>query len=130
MGLHGQEAGRRQPPRATPITAPPRGSRTSPWPASIPRPRRTRPCCPGRADFGWADQPVADYQVKLEAGKLKIGGSACSVYPYGVAIVKTVGLDQAVEDAIKYLIDNHFYTSILYTLGRSGRSDHELCGRR
>ncbi|HVC04708.1 MAG TPA: ABC transporter substrate-binding protein [Candidatus Acidoferrales bacterium] len=67
----------------------------------------------GRADFGWADQPIADYQVKLEGGKLKIGGSACSVYPYGVAIVKTLGLDQAVEDAIKYLIDNNFYTQIL-----------------
>jgi polar amino acid transport system substrate-binding protein len=71
----------------------------------------------GRADFGWADQPVADYQVKLEAGKLKIGGSACSVYPYGVAIVKTLGLDQAVEDAIKYLIDNNFYTQILSSWG-------------
>jgi polar amino acid transport system substrate-binding protein len=71
----------------------------------------------GRADFGWADQPVADYQVKLEAGKLKIGGSACSVYPYGVAIVKTLGLDQAVQDAIKYLIDNNFYTQILTTWG-------------
>jgi polar amino acid transport system substrate-binding protein len=71
----------------------------------------------GRADFGWADQPVADYQVKLEAGKLKIGGSACSVYPYGVAIVKTLGLDQAVEDAIKYLIDNNFYTQILTSWG-------------
>jgi polar amino acid transport system substrate-binding protein len=71
----------------------------------------------GRADFGWADQPIADYQVKLEPGKLKIGGTACSVYPYGVAIVKTLGLDQAVEDAIKYLIDNHFYTQILSAWG-------------
>ncbi|HUZ70078.1 MAG TPA: transporter substrate-binding domain-containing protein [Candidatus Saccharimonadales bacterium] len=71
----------------------------------------------GRADFGWADQPVADYQVKLESGKLAIGGSACSVYPYGVAIVKKLGLDQAVEDAIKYLIDNNFYTQILKTWG-------------
>jgi len=71
----------------------------------------------GRADFGWADQPVADYQVKLESGKLAIGGSACSVYPYGVAIVKSLGLDQAVEDAIKYLIDNNFYTPILKSWG-------------
>jgi polar amino acid transport system substrate-binding protein len=71
----------------------------------------------GRADFGWADQPIADYQVKLEPGKLKIGGTACSVYPYGVAIVKTLGLDQAVEDAIKYLIDNHFYSQILSAWG-------------
>ncbi len=67
----------------------------------------------GRADFGWADQPIADYQVKIENGKLKIGGSACSVSPYGVALVKSGGLEQAVEDAIKYLIDNGYYLSVL-----------------
>jgi polar amino acid transport system substrate-binding protein len=71
----------------------------------------------GRADFGWADQPVADYQVKLEAGKLKIGGSACSVSPYGVAMVKSTGLEQAVTDAVKYLIDNGFYTKLLDSWG-------------
>jgi polar amino acid transport system substrate-binding protein len=71
----------------------------------------------GRADFGWADQPVADYQVKLEMGKLAIGGTACSVYPYGVAIVKTLGLDKAVEDAISYLITNGFYATTLKTWG-------------
>jgi len=71
----------------------------------------------GRADFGWADQPVADYQVKLESGKLKIGGTACSVTPYGVALVKSSGLEQAVEDAIKYLIDNGYYTSLLTSWG-------------
>jgi polar amino acid transport system substrate-binding protein len=71
----------------------------------------------GRADFGWADQPVADYQVKLDSGKLKIGGTACSVSPYGVAMVKSTGLEQAVEDAIKYLIDNNFYTKLLNTRG-------------
>jgi polar amino acid transport system substrate-binding protein len=71
----------------------------------------------GRADFGWADQPVADYQVKLLSGKLKVGGTACSVYPYGVAVVKSAGLDQAVEDAIKYLITNGDYTKILNQWG-------------
>jgi polar amino acid transport system substrate-binding protein len=71
----------------------------------------------GRADFGWADQPVADYQVKLESGKLKIGGTACTVLPYGVAIVKSTGLEQAVTDAIKYLIDNGFYTKVLTSWG-------------
>ena len=71
----------------------------------------------GRADFGWADQPVADYQVKLEQGKLAIGGAACSVYPYGVAIVKTLGLDKAIEDAVSYLITNGFYATIFKTWG-------------
>jgi polar amino acid transport system substrate-binding protein len=71
----------------------------------------------GRADFGWLDQPVADYQVKVLNGKVKIGGTACSVSPYGVAMVKATGLEQAVQDAIKYLIDNHFYTKLLNTWG-------------
>jgi polar amino acid transport system substrate-binding protein len=71
----------------------------------------------GRADFGWLDQPVADYQAKLESGKLKIAGTACSVSPYGVAMVKTTGLEQAVTDAIKYLIDNGWYTKLLNKWG-------------
>jgi polar amino acid transport system substrate-binding protein len=71
----------------------------------------------GRADFGWADQPVADYQVTQEPGKLQTSGTACSVYPYGVAMVKATGLEQAVEDAIKYLIDNGFYTTLLTKWG-------------
>ncbi len=71
----------------------------------------------GRDDFGWLDQPVADYQVKQDAGKLKIGGSPCSVFPYGIAIVQGSALEKAVEDAVKYLIDNGYYTSILNTWG-------------
>jgi polar amino acid transport system substrate-binding protein len=71
----------------------------------------------GRADFGWLDQPVADYQVKTLNGKLKIGGTACSVSPYGVAMVKATGLEQAVGDAIKYLIDSGFYGKLLTKWG-------------
>jgi polar amino acid transport system substrate-binding protein len=71
----------------------------------------------GRADFGWADQPIADYQVKLESGKLKTSGHPCSVDPYGVAVVKSLGLDKAVGDAISYLIQNGFYIQILKTYG-------------
>jgi polar amino acid transport system substrate-binding protein len=71
----------------------------------------------GRAEFGWLDQPVADYQVHLEGGKLKIGGTACSVSPYGVAMVKSGGLEQAVGDAIKYLIDSGFYGKVLTKWG-------------
>ncbi len=71
----------------------------------------------GRDDFGWLDQPVADYQVKQESGKLKIGGSPCSVAPYGIAIVNGNPLEKAIEDAVKYLIDNGYYTSILNTWG-------------
>ncbi len=71
----------------------------------------------GRADFGWADQPVADYQVKQEVGKLQISGTACSVYPYGVAMVKSTGIEQAVEDAIKYLITGGYYSTVLTKWG-------------
>ncbi len=68
----------------------------------------------GRADFGWLDQPVADYQVKQSSGKLKIGGQACSVSPYGIAVVKGSPLEQAITDAVKYLIDNNgYYKAIL-----------------
>jgi polar amino acid transport system substrate-binding protein len=74
----------------------------------------------GRAEIGWADQPVADYQAKLESGKLKVSGSACSVAPYGVAMVKSTGLEQAVGDAIKYLIDNGFYAKLLAKWGVQG----------
>lgn len=67
----------------------------------------------GRADIGWLDQPVAGYQVKQTGGKLKIGGQPCSVSPYGIAIVKGSALEQALTDAIKYLIDKGYYTTIL-----------------
>ncbi len=68
----------------------------------------------GRADFGWLDQPVADYQVKQSNGKFKIGGQPCSVAPYGIAIVKGSPLEKPITDAVKYLIDNNgYYSNIL-----------------
>ncbi|HYA00855.1 MAG TPA: transporter substrate-binding domain-containing protein [Candidatus Binatia bacterium] len=71
----------------------------------------------GRADFGWADQPVADYQVQQNPGKMKISGQPCSVYPYGVAVISSLGFDKAIEDAITYLINNGYYTKILQADG-------------
>jgi len=65
----------------------------------------------GRADFGWLDQPVADYQVKQSNGKFKIGGQPCSVAPYGIAMVKGSPLEKPITDALKYLIDNNSYYS-------------------
>src|SRR5487761_120834 len=67
----------------------------------------------GRADFGWLDQPVAGYQVTQTQGKLQLGGTACSVSPYGIALVKGSALEPAMTDAVKYLIDHGYYTSIL-----------------
>jgi polar amino acid transport system substrate-binding protein len=71
----------------------------------------------GRDDYGWLDQPVADYQVKQQAGKLQVGGKPCSVSPYGIALVAGSAMEKPVEDAVKYLIDNGFYTSVLNTWG-------------
>jgi len=71
----------------------------------------------GRADIMWVDQPVADYQVKTSGGKMKLGGQPCSVSPYGIALVKGSPLEKAMTDAVKYLMDNGFYTSILNNWG-------------
>jgi len=68
----------------------------------------------GRADFGWLDQPVADFQVKQSGGKLTIGGKPCSVAPYGIAMVKGSPLEKPITDAVKYLIDNNdYYSNVL-----------------
>ncbi len=72
----------------------------------------------GRADIGWLDQPVADYQVHQSGGKLKLGGQPCSVAPYGIAIVKGSALEKPITDAIKYLMDNNnYYKNVLNQWG-------------
>jgi len=67
----------------------------------------------GRADAGFLDSPVAAYQVKQSNGQFKVSGQACSVAPYGLAIIKGSQLEQALTDAIKYVIDNGFYKQVL-----------------
>jgi polar amino acid transport system substrate-binding protein len=71
----------------------------------------------GRADVGWNDSPVASYQVKQSGGKFKLAGKPCSVSAYGIALVKGSPLEPPITDAVKYLIDNGFYTSILQKWG-------------
>ena len=71
----------------------------------------------GRADAGFLDQPVAAYQVKKSNGQFKISGQPCSVAPYGLALVKGGQLEQALTDAIKYVIDNGFYKQVLDKYG-------------
>jgi polar amino acid transport system substrate-binding protein len=71
----------------------------------------------GRADIGWLDQPVADYQVKQSKGKFQVAGQPCSVAPYGIALVKGSALEKPITDAVKYLIDNGYYKSTLQTWG-------------
>ncbi len=67
----------------------------------------------GRDDFGWADQPIADYQVKATNGKVKLGGKPCSIAPYGIAIVHGSALESAIQDALKYLIQSGSYGKLL-----------------
>lgn len=67
----------------------------------------------GHSTIGWADQPVTDYQVKLSNGQLETSGKPCSIAPYGIALAKGSSLETALQDALKYLIDNGYYATIL-----------------
>jgi polar amino acid transport system substrate-binding protein len=66
----------------------------------------------GRAQLGFADTPVAGYQVTKTHGLFKLVGAAYSPAPYGLAVPKTTGLDAAVKAALLALINNGTYTSI------------------
>ncbi|MGA2927225.1 MAG: ABC transporter substrate-binding protein [Solirubrobacteraceae bacterium] len=67
----------------------------------------------GRAQLSMADSPVAAYQVKQSAGAFKLVGTTYGTAPYGLAIPKNLGLTSAVLAALKALIANGSYISIL-----------------
>jgi len=71
----------------------------------------------GRAQVGMADSPVADYQVKKSNGQFKVVGKPYGTAPYGIALPKDLKLQQPVLDALKVLISNGQYTSILKKWG-------------
>jgi len=71
----------------------------------------------GRADVSMADSPVADYQVKQSNGQFKVSGSPYGTAPYGIAIPKGNGMAKAVLDALKQLMSDGAYTSILQKWG-------------
>jgi polar amino acid transport system substrate-binding protein len=73
----------------------------------------------GRAQLGFADTPVADYQVKKSGGQFKIVGTAYAPSPYGLAIPKG-SFDTAVEAALKALIANGTYNKIFTKWGLQG----------
>jgi polar amino acid transport system substrate-binding protein len=73
----------------------------------------------GRQQVGMADSPVAAYIVKQSNGKFKLTGSAYNTAPYGIAIPKGNGMAKAVLDAVKELISNGTYNSILTKWGVS-----------
>jgi polar amino acid transport system substrate-binding protein len=67
----------------------------------------------GRADIGFLDSQIAAYQVKATSGKVKTTGQGCSVAPYGIALPKGSPLEKPIMDAVKYLIENGYYATIL-----------------
>jgi polar amino acid transport system substrate-binding protein len=67
----------------------------------------------GRAQLGFADSPVAAYQVKKTNGQFKLVGQAFATAPYGLAIPKQAGLAQPILAAVGVLIKNGTYTKIL-----------------
>jgi polar amino acid transport system substrate-binding protein len=78
----------------------------------------------GRAQVSMADSPVAAYQVKQSNGKFKLVGQSYGVAPYGIAVPKADGtLDKAILGALKDLIANGRYASILKTWGVQSGSD-------
>jgi polar amino acid transport system substrate-binding protein len=82
----------------------------------------------GRAQVSMADSPVAAYQVKQSGGKFKLVGQSYGVAPYGIAVPKPDGtLDKAILAALKDLVANGKYASILKTWGvQSGADTHPV----
>jgi polar amino acid transport system substrate-binding protein len=67
----------------------------------------------GRAQLGFADSPVAEYQVKQSNGQFKLVGQSYANAPYGIAIPKGSGLDKPILAAVQELMKNGQYKAIL-----------------
>src|SRR5579884_4059033 len=73
----------------------------------------------GRAQLGFADTPVAEYQVKQSNGLFKIVGAPYAPAPYGLAIPKN-GFDKAVLGALIALDRLGIYQKIFAKWGLQG----------
>ena len=71
----------------------------------------------GRAELGMADSPVVDYQIKQSNGQFKLTGKSYGFAPYGIAVPKNNGMAQPLLEALKELISNGKYKSILEKWG-------------
>lgn len=71
----------------------------------------------GRAQVAMADSPVADYQVEQSNGTFKLTGSPYSREPYGIAIPKGSGMVAPVQAALKHLMADGTYLTILKKWG-------------
>jgi polar amino acid transport system substrate-binding protein len=73
----------------------------------------------GRAQVAFADSTVADYQVKQSNGAFKLTGPVFGTAPYGLAVPKNLGLTKAVQAALRVLVSDGTYHSILAHWGIS-----------
>jgi polar amino acid transport system substrate-binding protein len=71
----------------------------------------------GRGEVGMADSPVAAYLVKQSGGQFKLDGEPYGTAPYGIAIPKGSGLAKPMLAAVKKLIADGTYESILKKWG-------------
>jgi polar amino acid transport system substrate-binding protein len=71
----------------------------------------------GRGEVGMADSPVAAYIAKKSNGQFKLSGSSYNTAPYGIAIPKGNGMSKPILDALKVLMANGTYKSILEKWG-------------
>lgn len=71
----------------------------------------------GRATVSMADSPVAAYQVKQSKGQFKLSGESYGTAPYGVAVAKDSGLEDAVLAGMEELMEKGEYTRILEKWG-------------
>ncbi|MGI8761208.1 MAG: ABC transporter substrate-binding protein [Jatrophihabitantaceae bacterium] len=67
----------------------------------------------GRADVGFADSPPVAYIVQQSNGQFKQSGKPFGTAPYGIALPKGNGMAKAVQAALKVLIANGQYASIM-----------------
>lgn len=70
-----------------------------------------------RAELGMADSPVVAYQLKQNKGQFQLVGKSYAFAPYGLAVPKSSGLAQPLLAALKELIANGRYKSILEKWG-------------
>ena len=71
----------------------------------------------GRAQVGFLDSQVAGYVVNVSHGQFKLSGSPFSTAPYGLAVPKGSGLAQPILTALKALMANGTYHSVLAKWG-------------
>jgi polar amino acid transport system substrate-binding protein len=73
----------------------------------------------GRAQLGFADTPVAGYQVEKSNGQFKLVGASYANAPYGLALPKGNGMTRPVQAGLLVLQKDGQYAAILKKWGLS-----------